>query len=89
MNRLYANDPDFRRQVNNDVVDMINEKASDPHFETQEFMADIGAASREELKRLGHDSVIYENMVEGGHAAVIWDNDKILSAFGKSTRPLP
>ena len=91
MNRLYANDPDFRRQVNIDVVDMINERGVGEyeHLEAQEFMDAIGAASREELKRLGHDSVIYENMVEGGHAAVIWDNDKILSAFGKSTRPLP
>ncbi len=79
--RRYDADDYFRAEVNQAVVDGINKFLDDPSY-AEEILADLGRRAKSALQVAGYDSVIYQNVVEGGTSVIVFSPTQIKSAIG-------
>jgi hypothetical protein len=77
----YDKDPEFRREVYEDVYTYIGDRYDDAGPVQQELAHDIATAWKEDLIDQGYDGIQYENDVEGGISWVAFYPWQIKSRF--------
>jgi hypothetical protein len=79
--KRYDADDYFRAEVNQAVVEGIKKFLDDPSY-AEEILADLGSRAKSALQAAGYDSVIYQNVVEGGTSVIVFSPTQIKSATG-------
>lgn len=78
----YENDTNFRRKTNEWI--RAHARLSDEPHAGQGVAQELAEQARERLKKMGYDSLTYDNQVEGGKAWVALEPEQIKSAIGNS-----
>lgn len=77
----YDRDVTFRKGINGDMISNLR-AGDDTEAILADLLQDLGWQAKRALQAAGYDSVIYENVVEGGTSVIVFSPTQIKSAIG-------
>ncbi|QDP63586.1 MAG: hypothetical protein Unbinned7358contig1000_25 [Prokaryotic dsDNA virus sp.] len=81
----YESDDAYRREVNAEAIDVARAMSEDGKL-ASDVLRELGDAAREHFASQGYDSVVYDNLFEGGgDSYIVFEPEQVKSVLNRGT----